>query len=166
MILFIFTLFIYIFIKICKPFGIHCLVVVYTGLRLIEQISFICSQWCIFTKFLFMIYYVLGKDITEDWKEQIDRLISALQSMWCPTVSSVMHLLFKHKEKCEPYIGIFSDEQGERLHQEMQTIEKRFQKCLNKEMLAEYSCEHMLMYILMKITNGEFEMKLCIILLK
>ena len=48
-----------------------------------------------------------------------------------------MHLLFKHKGKCKPYVEIFSDERGERLLKEMEVIEKRFKKCLNKEMLAE-----------------------------
>jgi len=48
-----------------------------------------------------------------------------------------MHLLFKHKEKFEPYLGIFSDEHGERLHKEVQVIEKRFGHCLNKEILAD-----------------------------
>jgi len=80
---------------------------------------------------------VLGKHVTEEWKEKVDQLIFSFQAMGCPTVSSKMHLLFKHKDKYEPYIGIFSDEHGERLHKEMQVIEKRFKQCLNKEMLAE-----------------------------
>ena len=61
------------------------------------------AAWCAFVD---VTTNVLEKDITEDWIEEIDRLIFALQSMGCPTVSSKMHLLFKHKEKCEPYIGI------------------------------------------------------------
>ena len=75
---------------------------------------------------------VLGKNIAADWKERIDRLMLGLQTIGCPTVSSKMHLLFKHKDKCEPYLGIFSDKHGERLNKEMEVIEKRF-----KEMLAE-----------------------------
>jgi hypothetical protein len=81
--------------------------------------------------------HVLGKDITEDWKEKVDLLMSSFQAMGVPSVSNKMHLLFKHKDKCEPHLGIFSDEHGERLHKEMQVIEKRFGHCLNKEMLAE-----------------------------
>ena len=93
-----------------------------------------CEAWF---NFIAVAKNVLGKDITADWKEKIDRLISSYQAMGCPTVSSKMHLLYKHKDKCNPYIGIFSDEHGERLHKEMQVIEKRFKQCLNKEMLAE-----------------------------
>jgi len=57
--------------------------------------------------------------------------------MGCPTVSRKMHLLYKHKDKSNSYVDIFSNEHGERLHKEMQVIEKRFKQCLNKEMLAE-----------------------------
>ena len=66
----------------------------------------------------------LGKHVTEDWKEKVDLLISALQAMGCRSVTNKMHLIFKHKDKFEGYLGNFSDEHGERLH---------------KEMLAEYT---------------------------
>ena len=46
-----------------------------------------------------------------------------------------MHLLYKHKDKFNSYVGTFSDEHGERLHKDF--IEIRFKQCLNKEMLAE-----------------------------
>jgi len=49
-----------------------------------------------------------------------------------------MHLLYKHKDKCNSYVGILSDEHVERFHKETQIIEKRFKQCLNKEMFAEY----------------------------
>ena len=34
----------------------------------------------------------------------------SLQVMWCHTARSKMYFLFKNKEKCEPCVGIFSDE--------------------------------------------------------
>ena len=46
-----------------------------------------------------------------------------------------MHLLLKHKDKCESNQGMFSDERGERLHEEMQVVEKRYGYCLNKKPL-------------------------------
>ena len=81
--------------------------------------------------------HVLGKNVTEDLKEKVDLLISDLQAMGCRHVSNKMHLLFKHKDKFEGYLGTFSDEHGERLHKEMQVPEKRFGHNANKEMLAE-----------------------------
>lgn len=81
---------------------------------------------------------VLGKSVTTDWREKVDSLMSSYQNMGCPNVTIKMHLLFKHKDKYEPYIGTFSDEHGERLHQEMEQIEKRYGRNFNKEMIAEY----------------------------
>jgi len=75
--------------------------------------------------------------MTEDWKEKVDLLISALQAMGCRSVSNKIHLLFKNKDKFEGYLGIFFDEHGKRLHEEMQVLEKRFGRNANKEMLAE-----------------------------
>ena len=49
-----------------------------------------------------------------------------------------MHILFKHKNKFEKFLGIYSDEHGERLHKEMEQIESRYGNYLTKEMLAEY----------------------------
>lgn len=82
--------------------------------------------------------HVLGKDVSEDWKQKVDSLMSSFQNLGCLNVTSKMHLLSKHKDKYEKYLGIYSDEHGERLHKDMQSIEKRYGKSLNKEMLAEY----------------------------
>ena len=79
-----------------------------------------CEAWF---NFIAVAKNVIGKDITANWKEKIDRLMSSYQTMGCPTVSSKMHLLYKHKDKCNSYV-IFSDEHGERLHKEMKVIEK------------------------------------------
>lgn len=81
--------------------------------------------------------HVLGKVIAEDWQEKIDLLMSNYQAMGCSPVSNKMHLLFKHKDKYRHYLGNFSDEHGERVHQEMHLFENRFHHCLNKEMLSE-----------------------------
>jgi len=39
-----------------------------------------------------------------------------------------MHLIFKHKEIYIDHLGIFSDEHGEQLHQEMFQFEKNMKK--------------------------------------
>ena len=48
-----------------------------------------------------------------------------------------MHLIFKHKDQFSKYLGKFSDEHGERMHQDMLAIENRFGSSLNKQMLCE-----------------------------
>jgi len=62
---------------------------------------------------------VLGNDITEDWKEKFDRLIFSLKVIGCPAKGIKIYSIFKFKDKCEAYVGIFSVEYGERLHKEM-----------------------------------------------
>ena len=42
-------------------------------------------------------------------KEKVNLLLSAFQAMGCPTVTNKMHLMFKHKDKCEANLGIFSN---------------------------------------------------------
>ena len=81
---------------------------------------------------------VLGKHVSNDWKDKIDHLISSFHIMGVQRMTSKMHLLFKHKDKLERYLGRFSDENGERLHQEMLSFEKRFSSHLTAEMMAEY----------------------------
>ena len=54
--------------------------------------------------------------------------------MGCLSVSNKMHLLFKHKDKFEGYLGTFFDEHNERLHKEMQVLKGRN---ANKKILAE-----------------------------
>jgi len=66
---------------------------------------------------------------------KVDLLMFTFQTMGYSNVTNKMYLLSKHEDKCETYLGIFSDEHGERLYREMQVIEKRFGKCLNKKCL-------------------------------
>ena len=63
-----------------------------------------CKAWF---NFIAVAKNVLGKDITADWKEKNDRLMSRNQAVKCPNVSSKMHLLYKHKDKCNSYV-VFS----------------------------------------------------------
>ena len=93
-----------------------------------------CIAWF---NFYAVARHVLGKNVTKCWKQKVDLLMSNFQAMGCPSVSNKMNLPFKHKDKCEPYLRIFSDKCGERLHKEMQVVKKCFSHCLNKEMLAE-----------------------------
>ena len=53
-------------------------------------------------------------------------------------MSNKMHLLYKHKDKYEKYLGKFSDEHRERLYNEMETIEMRYSPNLTREMLSDY----------------------------
>jgi len=81
---------------------------------------------------------VLGKNVSNNWMAKVDNLIASFALIGVSKMTSKMHFIFKHKEKIEPYLGQYSDENGERLHQEMQSFEKRFCSDLSTQMMAEY----------------------------
>ena len=68
----------------------------------------------------------------------VDEHINSMQKMGCTRMSNKMHLLYKHKNKYEKYLGKFFDEHGERLHKEMETIEMRYSPNLTREILTDY----------------------------
>lgn len=49
-----------------------------------------------------------------------------------------MHFLFSHLDFFPENLGAESDEQGERFHQEMSEIEKRYQGYWDEQMMADY----------------------------
>ena len=53
-------------------------------------------------------------------------------------MSIKMHYLHSHLNLFPPNLGAVSDEQGERFHQDMATIEKRYEGLWNESMMADY----------------------------
>lgn len=93
------------------------------------------ATWLAFT---LLCENVLGKNISSNWSNLVDNFISSLHQMGCQKMSSKMHLLFKHKEQYQQFLGNFSDEHGERLHKDMELLETRYGHHLTQEMLADY----------------------------
>ena len=60
---------------------------------------------------------VLGKNILPNWSELIDEFIQNMKILGCTSMTPKMHLLYKHKDAFEKYLGRYSDEHGERLHE-------------------------------------------------
>lgn len=53
-------------------------------------------------------------------------------------MSLKMHSLFSHLDFFPPNLGAESDEQGERFHQDIATIERRYQGFWDEEMMGDY----------------------------
>jgi len=53
-------------------------------------------------------------------------------------MSIKMHYLHSHLNLFPPNLETVSDEQGERFHQDMATIEKRYEGLWNESMMADY----------------------------
>ena len=53
-------------------------------------------------------------------------------------MSIKVHYLDSHLDRFPKYLGDFSEEQGERFHQDIKIIEERYQDRWNANMMADY----------------------------
>ncbi|KYN17742.1 hypothetical protein ALC57_09970, partial [Trachymyrmex cornetzi] len=78
----------------------------------------------------------------------VHEFLSAYEKMDC-NMSIKIHFLHSHLDFFPENLGQMSDEQGERFHQEIRTIEERFQGKSSINMLADYC------WSLIRETNDE-----------
>uniref|UniRef100_A0A1B0DLA7 Uncharacterized protein n=1 Tax=Phlebotomus papatasi TaxID=29031 RepID=A0A1B0DLA7_PHLPP len=66
-----------------------------------------------------------------------DELVESFKELGC-NMSLKMHFLHSHLNSFPKNLGAFSDEQGERFHQDIHTMEKRCQGRWNPKMMGDY----------------------------
>jgi len=79
----------------------------------------------------------LGNHKSPTYKADIQKLLNAFQKMGC-RMSLKLHFLHSHLDFFPENLGAVSDEQGERFHQDIQQMEKRYQGFWNESMMADY----------------------------
>lgn len=79
----------------------------------------------------------LGKRRADNYREIIKQLIDSYEDMGC-NMSYKVHLLSEHLDDFPDSCADYSDEMGERFHQDIKVIEKRYQGRFNKFMLSDY----------------------------
>ena len=79
----------------------------------------------------------LGNKKDEDYKSLIDELLKTYEILGC-RMSLKIHFLHSHLDFFPENLGAVSDEQGERFHQDIRTMETRYQGCWNPSMLGDY----------------------------
>lgn len=79
----------------------------------------------------------LGNHRSDDYVTVVNEFLSAYGEMGC-NISIKIHFLHSHLDFFPDNLGQFSDEQGEHFHQEMATIEKRFEGKNKIKMISEY----------------------------
>ena len=84
-----------------------------------------------------MVKNFLGNCWTKNYKELAEKLLKSLQNIDA-NVSINVHFLHSRLDKYPVNCGYMSDEQGERFHQDIKTMEKRYQGRWNKWMMADY----------------------------
>ena len=75
--------------------------------------------------------------ISENYKELIEDMLSLYDKFGC-NVPLKIHMLHSHLDFFPDNCGMVSDEHGERFHQEIATMEKRYQGKWSTSMLADY----------------------------
>ena len=79
----------------------------------------------------------LGNTKCPIYKDGIEKLLEAYKEMDC-RMSLKMHFLHSHIDFFPENLGAVSDEQGERFHQDIDTLEVRYQEFWNESMMADH----------------------------
>ena len=75
-----------------------------------------------------VVQWFLGNKRSENYKELIDNFIQSYHILGCK-MSIKMHYLFSHIDFFRPNLGDVSEEHGERFDQDVQLMERRYQRC-------------------------------------
>lgn len=89
------------------------------------------------TAFINVINNFLGNKRAENYKEIVEELIASYHAMGV-NMSLKIHFLHNHLNFFQPNLGDYSDEHGERFHQDIAEIEKRYKGKDIRYMLAQY----------------------------
>ena len=79
----------------------------------------------------------LGNCRAENYSELVTEMLEAYQSVGC-NMSLKVHFMHSHIDFFPSNCGALSDEHGERFHQDIAIIEKRYQGKWSPSMLADY----------------------------
>ena len=79
----------------------------------------------------------LGNIKPPNFNELVESLLQAFYNLRC-NISVKVHFLHSHLSYFLENLGAFSEEQGERFHQDIKVMEKRYQGKWNVSMIADY----------------------------
>ena len=92
------------------------------------------AAWISFKK---VIENFLGNHRSDDYKILISTMIRNFAKMGC-NMSYKLHFLHNHSDQFPENCGVFSDEHGERFHQDIKNIEQSYQGRWKVAMMADY----------------------------
>lgn len=79
----------------------------------------------------------LGNHRMDNYRDVVEDLLKNYKSMGC-RMSLKLHVLHSHLNVFKSHMGAYSEEQGERFHQDLQLFERRYQGQYNERMLGDY----------------------------
>lgn len=92
------------------------------------------EAWDSFKK---VVQKFLGNTKDPEYRTIVQRMLTAYKAQGCK-MSLKVHFLHSHIEYFPENLGAYSEEQGERFHQDVRDIERRYQGRWNVSMLADY----------------------------
>ncbi len=87
--------------------------------------------------FVAVIKNFLGSKKADNYEILVSKMLLAFRNLGC-NMSVKLHFLNSHLDKFPSNLGAVSDEQGERFHQDLKTMEERYQGRWDKHMMADY----------------------------
>jgi len=84
-----------------------------------------------------VVYNFLGNHKAESYVQNVRSMLDKYKALGC-NMSLKLHFLHSHLDHFPENLGDVSEEQGERFHQGMKEMERRYQGRWGKAMLADY----------------------------
>ena len=84
-----------------------------------------------------VIQNFLGNKKADDYVEHVEEMLSHFQRLGC-NMNIKVHFLYSYLDRFPANLGDLSEEQGERFHQDIRTMEERFQGRWDAHMMADF----------------------------
>lgn len=88
-------------------------------------------------EFVWVVRNFLGNRKCDGYIKHVEQLLKHYQRLGC-NMSIKLHYLHSHLDRFPENLGDLSEEQGERFHQDIRTMEERYQGYWNVNMMADY----------------------------
>ena len=92
------------------------------------------SAW---NSFVLVVKNFLGNHKADNYSDLVEDMLSNFYKLGC-NMSIKVHFLHSHLDHFPENLGDLSEEQGERFHQDIQTMESRYQGRWDTHMMADY----------------------------
>ena len=92
------------------------------------------SSW---NSFKAVVSGFLGNKKAENYQEIVENMLKNFKTMSC-RMSLKVHMLHAHLDKFKNNMGAYSEERGERFHQDIMNFEQRYQGQYNENMMGDY----------------------------
>ena len=79
----------------------------------------------------------LGNKKAHNYEDLVTNMLLAYRDLGC-NMSVKLHFLNSHLDRFPENVGAVSDEQGKRFHQDLMTMEERYQGHWDRRMMANY----------------------------